>query len=51
MLIDWEFARLGDPADEIGSMFGQHELSEPQRQAFSARLRVRSELKASGRLP
>lgn len=34
VLIDWEFARLGDPADEIASMFGQHELSKPQRHAF-----------------
>ena len=34
VLIDWEFARLGDPADEIASMFGQHELDESQRAAF-----------------
>jgi aminoglycoside phosphotransferase (APT) family kinase protein len=34
VLIDWEFARLGDPADEIASMFGQHELGSSPREAF-----------------
>lgn len=33
-LIDWEYTRLGDPADEIAYLFDQHALAEPQRQAF-----------------
>ena len=34
VLIDWEYARLGDPADEIGYIFGQHRLSADQRRWF-----------------
>jgi aminoglycoside phosphotransferase (APT) family kinase protein len=34
VLIDWEYTRLGDPADEIAYLFDQNALSEPQRQAF-----------------
>jgi len=33
-LIDWEYTRLGDPADEIAYLFDQNALTEPQRQAF-----------------
>ena len=34
VLIDWEYTRLGDPADEIAYLFDQNGLSEPQRHAF-----------------
>jgi len=34
VLIDWEYARLGDPADEVAYIFGQHGLTAPQRKAF-----------------
>ena len=34
VLIDWEYTRLGDPADEIAYLFDQNALSGPQRQAF-----------------
>jgi aminoglycoside phosphotransferase (APT) family kinase protein len=34
VLIDWEYARLGDPADEVAYIFSQHGLSAPQRKAF-----------------
>ncbi|MEY2589652.1 MAG: thiamine kinase [Acidimicrobiaceae bacterium] len=34
VLIDWEYARLGDPADEVAYLFGQLGLTTPQRQAF-----------------
>jgi aminoglycoside phosphotransferase (APT) family kinase protein len=34
VLIDWEYARIGDPADEIAYLFGQQGLVEPQREAF-----------------
>jgi aminoglycoside phosphotransferase (APT) family kinase protein len=34
VLIDWEYARLGDPADEIAYIFGQHGLASSQREAF-----------------
>ena len=34
MLIDWEYARLGDPADEIAYLFDQNGLSPGQREAF-----------------
>ena len=34
VLIDWEYARIGDPADEIAYLFTQNDLSEPQRAAF-----------------
>jgi aminoglycoside phosphotransferase (APT) family kinase protein len=33
-LIDWEYTRLGDPADEIAYLFDQNALTQPQRQAF-----------------
>jgi thiamine kinase-like enzyme len=35
-LIDWEYTRLGDPADEIAYTFDQNSLSDPQRRAFWA---------------
>jgi aminoglycoside phosphotransferase (APT) family kinase protein len=34
VLIDWEYARIGDAADEIGYLFGQNALRRPQRDAF-----------------
>jgi aminoglycoside phosphotransferase (APT) family kinase protein len=34
VLIDWEYARLGDPADEIAYVFGQNELPPDLRAAF-----------------
>jgi aminoglycoside phosphotransferase (APT) family kinase protein len=34
MLIDWEYARLGDPADEIAYLFTQNALLEYQQDAF-----------------
>lgn len=34
VLIDWEYARLGDPADEIGYLFGQNDLRSDQRRSF-----------------
>lgn len=34
VLIDWEYARLGDPADEIGYAFTQNDLGPAQRSAF-----------------
>lgn len=34
VLIDWEYARLGDPADEIAYMFDQNGLTVLQREAF-----------------
>jgi aminoglycoside phosphotransferase (APT) family kinase protein len=37
VLIDWEYARLGDPADEIAYLFDQNALSKPQRDAFLER--------------
>ena len=40
VLIDWEYARAGDPADEIGYIFGQNALSGPQREAFWAGYRT-----------
>jgi thiamine kinase-like enzyme len=48
-LIDWEYARLGDAADEIAYLFDQNALTQPQRDAFlerygrSARSAVRPE--------
>lgn len=35
VLIDWEYARLGDPADEIAYLFTQNALSDLQQDAFS----------------
>ena len=35
-LIDWEYARLGDPADEIAYTFDQNALTASQREAFWA---------------
>jgi aminoglycoside phosphotransferase (APT) family kinase protein len=34
VLIDWEYARLGDPADEVAYIFNQNDLTEEQRDAF-----------------
>ena len=34
VLIDWEYTRLGDPADEIAYVFDQNGLTAPQRDAF-----------------
>jgi aminoglycoside phosphotransferase (APT) family kinase protein len=34
VLIDWEYARLGDPADEIAYLFTQNTLPRPQQDAF-----------------
>jgi aminoglycoside phosphotransferase (APT) family kinase protein len=34
VLIDWEYARLGDPADEVAYLFDQNGLTAPQRAAF-----------------
>ena len=34
VLIDWEYARLGDPADEIAYLLDQNDLSPGQREAF-----------------
>lgn len=34
VLIDWEYARLGDPADECAYIFVQHDVTEEQRTAF-----------------
>jgi thiamine kinase-like enzyme len=34
VLIDWEYARLGDPADEIGYLFTQNDLGDAHRAAF-----------------
>jgi thiamine kinase-like enzyme len=41
VLIDWEYARLGDPADEIAYIFGQHGLAASQREAFWRGYRTR----------
>lgn len=34
VLIDWEYSRIGDPADEIAYLFDQNGLDAPQRDAF-----------------
>jgi thiamine kinase-like enzyme len=34
VLIDWEYARLGDRSDEIAYLFDQNGLAKPQREAF-----------------
>jgi len=34
VLIDWEYARLGDPADEIAYLLDQNDLSPGQRETF-----------------
>jgi len=34
VLIDWEYTRLGDPADEIAYLLDQNGLTAPRRQAF-----------------
>ena len=34
VLIDWEYARLGDPADEIAYLFDQNGLDAADREAF-----------------
>jgi thiamine kinase-like enzyme len=33
-LIDWEYARLGDPADEVAYLFTQNDLGPAHRAAF-----------------
>ncbi len=33
-MIDWEYTRLGDPADEIAYLFDQNGLTAPRREAF-----------------
>ncbi len=34
VLIDWEYARVGDPADEIAYVFAQHDCTPEQRTMF-----------------
>ncbi len=34
VLIDWEYTRLGDPADEIAYLFDQNGLTAPEQEAF-----------------
>jgi aminoglycoside phosphotransferase (APT) family kinase protein len=34
VLIDWEYTRIGDPADEIAYVFAQHDSTDDQRAAF-----------------
>jgi thiamine kinase-like enzyme len=34
VLIDWEYARLGDAADDVGYLFTQNDLGEVHRAAF-----------------
>ena len=34
VLIDWEYARFGDPADEVAYLFTQNDLNQSQRAAF-----------------
>lgn len=34
VLVDWEYARLGDPADELAYIFSQHSLNGESRRAF-----------------
>jgi aminoglycoside phosphotransferase (APT) family kinase protein len=34
VLIDWEYTRLGDPADEIAYLLDQNGLTAPRREAF-----------------
>jgi aminoglycoside phosphotransferase (APT) family kinase protein len=36
VLIDWEYAHLGDPADEIAYVLAQHDLDASRRDAFLA---------------
>jgi aminoglycoside phosphotransferase (APT) family kinase protein len=43
VLIDWEYARLGDPADEVAYIFGQHGLAADQRGAFWRGYRSRTD--------
>jgi thiamine kinase-like enzyme len=33
-MIDWEYTRMGDPADEIAYLFDQNGLTAPRRAAF-----------------
>jgi thiamine kinase-like enzyme len=40
VLIDWEYARLGDPADEIAYVFDQNGLTGAQREEFWRGYRV-----------
>jgi len=34
VLVDWEYARVGDPADEIAYLFDQNALAPAQRDGF-----------------
>jgi aminoglycoside phosphotransferase (APT) family kinase protein len=34
VLVDWEYTRLGDPADEVAYLFTQNALTDPQEDAF-----------------
>lgn len=34
VLIDWEYARIGDPADDIAHYFGENDPDDTQRKAF-----------------
>jgi len=34
VLIDWEYARIGDPADEVAYVFAQHDCTPEQRTMF-----------------
>ncbi|HZU71792.1 MAG TPA: phosphotransferase [Acidimicrobiales bacterium] len=43
VLIDWEYSRLGDPADEIAYLFDQNGLSADQREVFWTGYRTGSE--------
>lgn len=43
VLIDWEYARMGDPAEEIAYIFGEHRLAAPQRRAFWSGYRGKDE--------
>jgi len=42
VLIDWEYARLGDPADDIAYIFVQNGLNGAHRQAFWAGYQISS---------
>lgn len=50
VLIDWEYARFGDAADEVAYIFNQNDLTGPQRQAFWQGYREGRGSEASGLL-
>ena len=50
VLIDWEYARIGDPADEIAYLFGQNALRTDQREAFWRGYGHGLECESSGRI-